>query len=58
MDELEGKWRDPWVNPDVEVLGKEEWEWFREAFPEGAESTCIIYGSYTNVYSHIRGLPR
>ncbi|GAA5848134.1 hypothetical protein JCM5353_006681 [Sporobolomyces roseus] len=44
LEELEGKWRDPWLNPDVEILGREDWEWFREAFPEGDELTCIIYG--------------
>jgi len=47
----EGKWRDPFVNPDPEVLGKENSIWYREAFPEG-ENCCIAYGSLVVSLSH------
>ena len=39
------------MNPDPEVLGKENSSWYREAFPEG-ENCCITYGSLVVSLSH------
>ncbi|GAA5895725.1 alpha/beta hydrolase [Sporobolomyces salmoneus] len=42
-NEINGAFDDPYLSPGPETVGKQDWDWYRKAFP-GEGKTCVIWG--------------